>query len=100
DPLVIAKQCATIDVLSNGRLLPAFGVGRDAAPEWAATGRSPADRGKRADEALTLLSRLWSEERVTFHGEHYHYDDVSIAPRPVQQPLPLWIGGNSRAAIR
>src|SRR5690606_23667014 len=75
DPLVLAKQCATIDVLSDGRLLPAFGVGRDAAPEWSATGRSPADRGRRADEALTLLTRLWSEERVTFHGEHYHYDD-------------------------
>lgn len=100
DPLVLAKECATIDVLSNGRLLPAFGVGRDAAPEWAATGNSPAGRGGRADEALTLMQRLWTEEGVTFHGKHYQYDDVTIAPRPVQQPLPLWIGGNSRAAIR
>lgn len=100
DPLELAKQCATIDYLSNGRLLPAFGVGRDAAPEWQASGRSPANRGRAADEALTLLTRLWSEESVTFEGKHYQYRDASISPRPVQQPLPLWIGGNSPAAIR
>jgi probable F420-dependent oxidoreductase len=100
DPLELAKQCATIDYLSNGRLLPAFGVGRDAAPEWRASGRSPANRGRAADEALTLLTRLWSEASVTFEGKHFQYRDASISPRPVQQPLPLWIGGNSPAAIR
>jgi probable F420-dependent oxidoreductase len=100
DPLVLANECATIDVLSGRRLLPAFGVGRDTAPEWAAVGRDPSTRGAAADEALTLLARLWSEDEVTFHGKHYQYDAVSIAPRPVQQPLPLWIGGSSRAAIR
>lgn len=100
DPLVLAKQCATIDYLSGGRLLPAFGVGPAAAPEWRATGRSPAGRGRRADEALTLLARLWSEESVTFEGEFYQYTDASISPRPVQDPLPLWIGGNSDAAVR
>lgn len=100
DPLVLAKQCATIDHLSEGRLLPVFGVGSAHAPEWAATGREAAGRGGRANEALLLLSRLWSEERVTFEGRHYRYRDVTIAPRPVQQPLPLWIGGHSEAAIR
>ena len=100
DPLVLAKQCATIDYLSGGRLLPVFGVGRDTAPEFAATGRSPRARGARANEALELMRRLWSEEAVSFEGEHYHYERASIAPRPVQQPLPLWIGGSSQAAIR
>lgn len=100
DPLVLAKQCATIDYLSDGRLLPAFGVGPAVAPEWRATGREKAGRGARADEALLLLARLWSEERVDFEGEHYRYEGVSIAPRPVQDPLPLWIGGSSEAAIR
>ena len=100
DPLVVAKQCATIDYLSGGRLLPAFGVGADAAPEWRATGRSPADRGRRADEALAIIARLWAGERVTFEGEHYRYEDASIAPLPAQRPLPLWIGGSSPAAIR
>ena len=100
DPLVIAKQCATIDVLSNGRLLPAFGVGRDVAPEWRASGKDPARRGAKADEALEILTRLWGEEHVTFQGEHYQFEDATISPRPIQQPLPIWIGGSSKAAIR
>jgi probable F420-dependent oxidoreductase len=100
DPLVLARECATIDFLSAGRLLPAFGVGPDVAPEWRATGRSPRGRGAQSDEALAIMARLWTGERVTFEGLHYRYRDVAIAPLPVQQPLPLWIGGRSRAAIR
>ena len=100
DPLVLARQCATIDFLSGGRLLPVFGIGNAFAPEWGATGRDPKGRGERANEALELLARLWSEERVTFEGRHFTYRDATIAPRPVQQPLPLWIGGHSKAAIR
>lgn len=100
DPLVLARECATIDYLSNGRLLPAFGVGPDIAPEWQATSRDPRGRGRQSDEALELMARLWTGERVTFEGEHYRYRDVQIAPLPVQQPLPLWIGGRSAAAVR
>jgi probable F420-dependent oxidoreductase len=100
DPLVLAKECATIDWLSGGRLLPAFGVGPDLAPEWKATGLPTRRRGARADEALGLMTRLWSEEGVSFEGDFYRYEDVSIAPRPVQQPLPLWIVGSSPAAVR
>lgn len=100
DPLLLAKQCATVDYLSGGRLLPVFGVGGDSAPEWAATGRSSRDRGRRADEALEIMQRLWTEESVSFEGEHYRYNGASISPRPVQQPLPCWIGGSSKAAIR
>ena len=100
DPLVLAKQCATIDWLSKGRLLPVFGVGGERAPEFAATGFDPKERGRRADEVLELCSRLWSEEKVDFAGKFYRYEGVSISPRPVQQPLPLWIGGSSPAAIK
>jgi probable F420-dependent oxidoreductase len=100
DPLILAKQCATIDFLSNGRLLPAFGVGPAVAPEWKAMGLSKEGRGARADEALRIMSRLWSEESVSFEGDYYRYEDASISPRPVQNPLPLWIGGSSEAAIR
>ena len=100
DPLLLAKQCATIDYLSDGRLLPVFGVGGENAPEWKATGTSPKDRGRRADEALEIICRLWSEESVSFEGEFYRYESASVAPRPVQQPLPCWIGGSSAAAIR
>ncbi len=100
DPLVLAKQCATVDFLSGGRLLPVFGVGNASAPEWQATGRSPQGRGKRADEALELLRRLWTGEAIDFEGEHFQYRAARISPTPVQQPLPLWIGGHSKAAIR
>lgn len=100
DPLLLAKQCATIDYLSDGRLLPVFGVGNANAPEWAATGRSPKGRGKLADEALELMQRLWTGEAIDFDGEHFQYAGAQIAPIPVQQPLPLWIGGHSPAAIR
>lgn len=100
DPLLLAKQCATIDYLSGGRLLPVFGVGSEEAPEWQATGTSPSRRGRRADEVLELLRRLWTEESVDFDGEFYQYSGARIAPRPVQATLPLWIGGSSKAAIR
>jgi probable F420-dependent oxidoreductase len=99
DPLVIAKECATIDYLAPGRLLPVFGIGDTADPVWKATGRSPQGRGQRANEAINLIRRLLSEETVTFHGEHFQYDNVSIAPRP-ERPIPIWIGGESEAAIQ
>lgn len=100
DPLVLAKQCATIDYLSGGRLLPMFGVGYPEAAEWQATGRSSDHRGSKANEMFELMSRLWSEESVTYEGKFYQYENATIAPRPIQQPLPLWIGGSSTAAIK
>jgi len=100
DPLLLAKQCATIDVLSEGRILPAFGIGTVRAPDWQATNRPTKARGKRTNEGLELISRLWSEDSVDFEGEFYHYTGVSIAPKPVQKKIPLWIGGSSDAAIR
>ncbi|MBM4381925.1 MAG: TIGR03619 family F420-dependent LLM class oxidoreductase [Deltaproteobacteria bacterium] len=100
DPLVLAKECATIDFLSNGRLLPVFGVGFEGDPTWKATGRDPAARGKRSDETLEIMARLWNGESVDFAGAHFTYQGARIAPLPVQKPLPLWIGGHSPAAIR
>ncbi len=100
DPMLLAKECATIDFLSEGRLLAAFGVGADIAPEWRAMGISTKGRGRRTDEALQLLQRFWTEESVTHEGEFYHYTDAAVAPKPTQDPLPLWIGGSSKAAIR
>jgi len=100
DPLVLAKECATIDVLSGGRLLPVFGVGDERAPEFSATGRSPVGRGARADEMLDIMTALWRGESVTYEGAHFQYRDARIAPLPLQQPLPVWIGGSSDAAIR
>ncbi len=100
DPLILAKECATLDYLSGGRLLPAFGVGNENAPEFGATGRNPQGRGAYSDEVILCLTRFWNEERVTHEGAHFRYHDVTITPRPVQRPLPVWIGGSSEAAIR
>ena len=100
DPLVVAKQCASIDFLSAGRLLPAFGIGTPRGEEWRATGRDTGSRGARTDEALDIISRLWAGEAVDYDGEHYRYRGARISPLPVQKRLPLWIGGDSKAAIR
>jgi len=99
DPLLLAKQCATIDYLSKGRLLPAFGIGTTQAPEWKAMGLETKARGRRADEALDIIAQLWRGEPVNLDGQFYHYTDAIISPIPKQQPLPLWIGGSSAAAI-
>lgn len=100
DPLVLAKQCATIDYLSNGRLLPMFGVGYPNADEWSAIGKSPDHRGSISNEMFQLMERLWTEESVDFDGKYFQYKNATIAPRPIQQPIPLWIGGSSKAAAK
>src|SRR5437660_12432095 len=100
DPVLVAKQCATIDVLSEGRLLPAFGIGSPASPEWRALALDTRSRGKRMDECLEIVSRLWREDSVDFDGAHFRLRGASIAPKPVQAELPMLIGGSSDAAIR
>jgi probable F420-dependent oxidoreductase len=100
DPVLLAKQCATIDVLSEGRLLPAFGIGSPLAPEWQALGIDTKTRGRKTDECLEIICRLWREESVDFSGTFYKLTNVAIAPKPVQPDLPMWIGGSSDAAIR
>lgn len=100
DPITFARQCATLDHLSDGRFLPTVAIGAANAPEWEATGRSPKGRGARADEALEVITRLWSQEAADFEGEYFSLKGATINPRPKQQPLPLWLGGASQAAVR
>jgi probable F420-dependent oxidoreductase len=100
DPVLLAKQCATIDVLSEGRLLPAFGIGSPLSPEWQALALDTRTRASRTDEALDIMRRLWTEDSVTHEGRHFRLDAASILPRPHQRDLPVWIGGSSEAAIR
>jgi len=100
DPVLLAKQCATIDVLSEGRLLPAFGIGSPLGPEWTALDIDTKTRGRRTDESLEIIARLWREDSVDFAGKHYRLNGASISPKPVQPDLPMWIGGSSDAAIR
>ncbi len=100
DPVLVAKQCATIDVLSDGRLLPGFGIGSPLAPEWKALNVDTRTRGRKTDEGLEIIARLWREDSVDFIGRHYHLSGASIMPKPVQPDLPMWIGGSSEAAIQ
>jgi probable F420-dependent oxidoreductase len=98
-PQVLAHQVATLDVLSSGRVI--FGAGLGGVPsEFTAFGEdeTPRVRAAKLDEGLQVLRRLWSGERVEHRGQHYKVDDVSLAPTPIQQPLPIWIGGNSTRA--
>ncbi len=101
NPVLLAKELATLDYLSKGRLLPAVGLGQEDPVEYEACGVDKAGRGKRADEAIHVIRRLWEEESVTHHGSFFTLNDVSIVPRPVQKPSPpIWIGGRSKAAQR
>ncbi len=100
DPVLLAKQCATIDVLSQGRLLPGFGIGSPRGPEWTAMHLDPKTRGRTTDEALEIIQRLWSGEKLDYQGRHFKLTGASIAPLPAQADLPMWIGGSSEAAVK
>ena len=101
NPTVLAKEIATLDFLSEGRVLPAVGLGTEDEREFEACGAVRAQRARRADEAIVVMRRLWSEDDVTFHGRYFTLNGVTVRPRPVQPELPpLWIGGRSEAALR
>jgi probable F420-dependent oxidoreductase len=100
-PQVLAHQVATLDVLSGGRVILGAGLGGSAS-EFAKFGE-PTDAKTRAemlDEGLEVIRRLWSGEEVTHHGEHYTVDAVKLAPTPLQNHVPVWIGGNRRPSQR
>ncbi len=99
-PLVTAKAFATLDHLSDGRLILGVGTGH-LKPEFRTLGIEHAERGRITDEYLLATQAAWENERATFSGRYVAFRDVSVAPRPCQRPRPpIWIGGNSRAAVR
>ena len=100
NPLVLAKQAATLDYLSNGRLILGLGGGW-LEQEFDYLNVDFAERGRMFDETLRILRTLWSDCPADFHGEYYEFEDAVLEPRPVQPGgPPLWIGGSSRAAFR
>jgi probable F420-dependent oxidoreductase len=100
NPVVAAKELATLDRLSGGRLLPAVGLGARVAAEHRAFGVHPRDRGSLFDEALVLIRRLWTEDDVHHRGEHFRVEGVTLRPRPVQQPVEVWLGGSAPSTLR
>ena len=99
-PLYWAKIATTVDHLSTGRLIMGVGVGW-MEEEFAALGVPFKERGKVSDEQLTLLNRLWTDEHVAFHGNHYQFDAIAFSPKPFQKPrIPIWVGGEGSLAQR
>lgn len=101
DPIVFAAQWATLDMISNGRMQLAVctGIGIDgtSAREGAVWGITDAQRGNRMIENIAICRRLWSEDAVSFSGRYRSFEGVTIRPRPVQQPCPIWIAANPRS---
>jgi probable F420-dependent oxidoreductase len=100
NPALLAKSWATLDVLSGGRVLPAFGLGVVAGNEQAAFGVAREERAPWFDEVLPLLRRFWTEERVDHDGPRFHYEGLSVLPKPLQQPPDIWLGGRAPSELR
>jgi probable F420-dependent oxidoreductase len=100
NPVLLAKEWASLDRLSSGRTLPAFGLGVADPREQQAFGVERGDRAKWFDEALPLIRRLWTEDSVDHDGTRFHYENVSVRPKPVQQPPDVWLGGIAPSELR
>jgi probable F420-dependent oxidoreductase len=101
NPIVLAKELATLDFLSQGRLFPAIGLGGEESRDLQAVGVNKKERAGRTDEMIVLMRKLWTEEKVTFSGKYFSVEDATVTPRPWQKNgPPIWIGGRSEAALR
>lgn len=101
NPVLLAKELATLDMLSGGRIVCVFGLGSPMPSEHEIFGVRRGERAARTDEAVRLIVRLWTERDVTFEGDYYSVRDLTLLPRPVQDPHPdVWFGGHSEAACR
>ena len=100
NPVVLAKELATLDRLSNGRLLPAFGLGVADPHEQQAFGVERAERAALFDESLAVLRACWSGKPVTHHGARFHYDDLQVLPTPRQEHIDVWLGGIAPSELR
>lgn len=96
---LVAKQAAEVDLLSDGRLRLGIGIGWNAV-EYEALGEDFGNRGKRSEEQISLLRRLWTEPSVTFDGRYHRITGAGLAPLPAQRPIPVWIGSASDAGYR
>jgi probable F420-dependent oxidoreductase len=96
---LVAKQAAEVDLLTAGRFRLGVGVGWNAV-EYEALGKEFSDRGRRVDEQIELMRRLWTEGTVTFHGKYETVTGAGLCPLPIQRPIPVWFGAMSPPAYR
>lgn len=97
--VLVAKQAAALDVLSAGRLRLGIGIGWNPV-EYEALGANFKDRGRRSEEQVELMRKLWTEELVTYKGQWHTITDAGLNPLPVQRPIPIWFGGTDERALR
>ena len=98
-PLVLARQTVALDILSQGRLILGLGLGW-MAEEFKAAGVPMEQRGTRTDETIHLLRQLWEKPNPSFEGKYTEFPQIQFEPKPAQRRVPIWIGGNSDAALR
>ncbi len=96
---LVAKQAAQVDVLSGGRFRLGIGVGWNAV-EFEALGEEFGNRGRRSEEQITVLRRLFTEPSVTFEGQYHRISAAGLNPLPVQRPIPIWIGGSVETTLK
>ena len=96
---LVAKQAASLDVLSGGRLRLGVGLGWNEV-EYTALNENFHNRGKRMEEQVELMRRLWTDPLVNFQGKWHTIPDAGLNPLPVQRPIPIWFGGNAEVALR
>jgi probable F420-dependent oxidoreductase len=100
-PLLVAKAVTTLDHLSNGRASLGIGIGGEYQPEFDAMQIPKEERGARANDAIQLMKRLWTEDNVTFESRFYPMEDITVDPKPVQKPHPpILVGGRRKALPR
>jgi probable F420-dependent oxidoreductase len=97
--VLVAKQAAEVDLLSGGRLRLGIGLGWNAV-EYEALGEDFSTRGKRCEEQVEVMRRLWTEETVTYRGTYHRVTGAGLAPLPIQRPIPVWFGASSPRACR
>ena len=96
---LVAKQAAEVDALSGGRLRLGVGVGWNTV-EFEALGEDFGNRGRRIEEQVEVMRRLWTSELVTYEGRWHRVPDAGLNPLPVQRPIPIWMGGDSEVVLR
>ena len=99
EPVVAAKALASIDRLSGGRLTVGVGIGGEFPPEWEAVGVKVRSRARRTDEMLEALRGLWGTASYGFEGRTIQIPEIDLQPKPLQDPLPIWVGGRSEASV-
>jgi probable F420-dependent oxidoreductase len=104
-PLMVAKSFASLDYLSNGRMVMAVGTGANLA-DYTACGISTEARGKRLDEGIEVLRAVWTNRKASYHGRFFNFDNVTIEPRPIARTnndsgtMDIWVGGRSDAVLK